>query len=91
MSRRTVSFAFRPPIARLGALSLALPLVLAGCVHMDNLSARISPSPQAAWAPSPGAATAAGVVTPALSSAARQIGSDAGQSLFVSPVVGLLL
>ena len=59
MSRRFVSFAFRPPIARLAALSLALPLVLAGCVHMDNLAARISPSPQAAWAPSPGAATAA--------------------------------
>jgi outer membrane protein len=45
------------------AAALLPALVLAGCVHMDRLTARTSPSPASAWAPPPG--TPAPAVTPA--------------------------
>jgi len=58
MSRRSGSFAFGEPGLRLAAPALCSIFLaaLAGCVHMDSLSARISPAPEAAYAPPAGAA-----------------------------------
>lgn len=61
--------------ARLAAALLSL-LVLGGCVRMDRLTARTSPSPSAAWTPPPGApapaAPPAPVAVPPALDGARQ-------------------